>query len=90
MNAIATEMFPKHATQVQKRYLHWVVRKPGNIHVHECASCITNVNNYLEDFPPKVETKDEGNQVVTPVAILPLDKILTHLNTSCQLCGSAK
>ena len=64
---------------MQKRHSHHTVHEPSNMCTCECASCITKIDDFLEDFPPKVKTNDEGAEVVTAETKLPADKILDPL-----------
>ena len=51
MDALARHVFPKRASQLQKRYMRRFVRKPINMTTKQFAARLQELNAYLPKFP---------------------------------------
>jgi hypothetical protein len=61
MDALARHVFPKRASQLQKRYMRRFVRKPASITTKQFAARLQELNAYLPKFP----TAASGQTAVT-------------------------
>lgn len=51
MDALARHVFPKRASQLQKRYMRRFIRKPADMSTRMFAARLQELNNYLPKFP---------------------------------------
>ena len=52
LNSVTEHIFPARALRVQKRYMRRFLRKPKDMTTRQWISRVTELNNYLESFPP--------------------------------------
>jgi cell pole-organizing protein PopZ len=55
LDAVARQVFPLRAVQLQKRYMRRFLRKPATMKTREYSARIVEMNNYLPKFPPLTE-----------------------------------
>lgn len=54
MDAVARHVFPKRASQLQKRYMRRFIRKPATMSTKQFAARLQELNAYLPKFPTAV------------------------------------
>ena len=69
MDALARHVFPKRASQLQKRYMRRFVRKPATMSTKQFAARLQELNAYLPKFPTAIAgqaavTKLDDDEVV--------------------------
>ena len=52
LQAVTMTVFPKKALMTQKRYMRRILRKPKNMKIRDYCARYSEINKYLEAFPP--------------------------------------
>ena len=68
IKSVTSTILNKKALSTQKRYMRRIVRKPKEMKIRQYVARFSELNSYLESFPPYGENQ-----------CLPQDEVLEHL-----------
>ena len=64
---VSTHIFPQRALAHQKRYMRRYMRKPREVAMREFAARVSELNEYLSEFPPYAVNQNLSNEEIVDI-----------------------